>query len=209
MIREAHWEAVYRDKGAEEVSWFQPSPDLSLALIEASGTPRQAQLIDVGGGASRLVDRLLETGYGNVSVLDISAAALEQSRARLGAGAKTVQWLQADITQAELPGRYRLWHDRAVFHFLIDAQARAAYLERLENHLEPGGQAIIATFALDGPERCSGLPVQRYSAQSLAQTLGARFRLLESTTERHTTPAGGVQAFVYCRFEHATNIDES
>ncbi|WP_455384144.1 class I SAM-dependent methyltransferase [Acidihalobacter prosperus] len=208
MSGEKHWEAVYRDKTAEEVSWFQPSPELSLALIDAAGVPRQAPLIDVGGGASRLVDRLLEAGYGNVSVLDISSAALEQSRTRLGAAADAVRWLQADITRAELPGRYRLWHDRAVFHFLVDAPARAAYLERLERHLEPGGQAIIATFAPDGPERCSGLPVQRYSARSLSRTLGERFRLIESREELHTTPAGVVQAFVYCRFEHATNIDE-
>jgi SAM-dependent methyltransferase len=208
MSGAAHWEAVYGGKAAEEVSWFQPSPDLSLALIDAAGMSGQAPLVDIGGGASRLVDRLLEAGYRDVSVLDISAAALEQSRARLGAAATAVQWLQADITSAELPGNYRLWHDRAVFHFLVDPQARAAYLERLERHLKPGGQAIIATFALDGPERCSGLPVQRYSAQTLAQTLGERFRLLESATELHTTPAGVEQAFVYCRFEHATNINE-
>lgn len=208
MSSETHWEAVYGGKTAEEVSWFQPSPDLSLALIEAAGMSVQAPLIDIGGGASCLVDRLLEAGYRDVSVLDISAAALEKSRARLGATAATVQWLQADITSVELRGKYRLWHDRAVFHFLVDPQARAAYLERLERHLEPGGQAIIATFALDGPERCSGLPVQRYSAQTLAQTLGERFRLLESATQLHTTPAGVEQAFVYCRFEHAKNINE-
>lgn len=208
MSGQKHWETVYRDKTAEEVSWFQPSPELSLTLIDAAGVPRQAPLIDIGGGASRLVDRLLEAGYSNVSVLDISAAALEQSRTRLGVAADAVCWLQADITRAELPARYRLWHDRAVFHFLVDAQARAAYLERLERHLEPGGQAIIATFSPDGPERCSGLPVQRYSAQSLSQTLGERFRLIESREELHTTPAGVVQAFVYCRFEHSTNIDE-
>ncbi|MEJ2479541.1 MAG: class I SAM-dependent methyltransferase [Acidihalobacter sp.] len=208
MSREKHWEAVYRDKTAEEVSWFQPSPELSLALIEAAGMSRQVPIIDVGGGASRLVDRLIEAGYGDVSVLDISSAALEQSRARLGVAADAVRWLQADITRAELPIRYRLWHDRAVFHFLVDAQARAAYLERLERHLEPGGQAIIATFSPDGPERCSGLPVQRYSAQSLAQALGERFRLIESRDELHTTPAGARQTFVYCRFEHATNTDE-
>jgi ubiquinone/menaquinone biosynthesis C-methylase UbiE len=208
MSDETHWEAVYRDRAAEEVSWFQPSPELSLALIEAAGMPREAPLIDVGGGASRLVDRLLEAGYRNISVLDISAAALEQSRARLGAAAAAVRWLQADITRTELPDRYRLWHDRAVFHFLVGAQARAAYLQRLERHLAPGGQAIIATFSPDGPERCSGLPVQRYSAQSLAQTLGGRFRLLESRQELHTTPAGVEQAFVYCRFEYAPNSDE-
>ncbi|MEJ2654441.1 MAG: class I SAM-dependent methyltransferase [Acidihalobacter sp.] len=208
MSGELHWEGVYRDKCAEEVSWFQPSPELSLALIDAARMPREAPLIDVGGGASRLVDRLLEAGYGKVSVLDISAAALDQSRARLGAAAAAVHWLRADITRAELPARYRLWHDRAVFHFLVDAPARAAYLERLERHLEPGGQVILATFSPEGPERCSGLPVQRYSAQSLAQTLGERFRLLESTQELHTTPAGVEQAFVYCRFEHAPNTDE-
>jgi ubiquinone/menaquinone biosynthesis C-methylase UbiE len=208
MSGELHWEGVYRDKSAEEVSWFQPSPELSLALIDAAGVPREAPLIDVGGGASRLVDTLLEAGYGKVSVLDISVAALDQSRARLGAAAAAVHWLRADITRAELPARYRLWHDRAVFHFLVDAPARAAYLERLERHLEPGGQVILATFSPEGPERCSGLPVQRYSAQSLAQTLGERFRLLESTKELHTTPAGVEQAFVYCRFEHAPNTDE-
>lgn len=208
MSGQKHWEAVYRDRPAEEVSWFQPSPDLSLALIDAAEMPLDAPLIDVGGGASRLIDKLLEAGYGNVSVLDISPAALAQSRSRLGAAADAVRWLQADITRAELPEHYRLWHDRAVFHFLVGAPERAAYLERLERHLEPGGQAIIATFSLDGPERCSGLPVQRYSARSLARTLGERFRLIESREELHTTPAGVVQAFVYCRFKHAANIDE-
>ena len=208
MSDAAHWEAVYGGKAAEEVSWFQPSPELSLALIEAAGISAQAPLVDIGGGASRLVDRLLEAGYRDLTVLDISAAALEKSRARLAAAAAAVQWLQADITSVELPRSYRLWHDRAVFHFLVGAPARAAYLERLERHLEPGGQAIIATFALEGPERCSGLPVQRYSAQTLAQTLGGRFRLLESATELHTTPAGVEQAFVYCRFEHVTITNE-
>lgn len=203
MSGQSHWEAVYREKADDAVSWFQPSATRSLALIEAAGTAHEEPLVDVGGGASRLVDGLLAAGYRDVSVLDISAAALERSRARLGPAAAAVHWLQADITTVELPARYRLWHDRAVFHFLVDAAPRAAYLERLERHLEPGGQAIIATFALDGPERCSGLPVQRYDEESLARTLGPNFRLLETMTERHATPAGAEQAFVYCRFLHA------
>lgn len=198
--RKQHWEAVYRSKDPTQVSWFQPSPRLSLQLIRDSGLPRDAALIDLGGGASRLVDTLLEEGYTDLTVLDISGAALAEARRRLGAAAAGVRWIEADATSVELPGRYALWHDRAVFHFLTDPRERAAYLERLRRHLAPGGALIIATFAPDGPERCSGLPVQRYDERGLAQTLGPGLRLEAVCREVHTTPAGAAQSFVYCRF---------
>ncbi len=200
--RKAHWEKIYREKREDETSWFQPRPETSLTLIEASGEKPQSPLIDVGGGASRLVDHLLETGWQDLTVLDISSAALETSRQRLGERAKAVQWLEADLLEAELPGPWRIWHDRAVFHFLVDQADRQRYIAQLRANLEPGGHCIIATFALDGPEMCSGLPVQRYSPETLAETLGSEFRLQQTLGEQHRTPAGKVQSFVYCRFRY-------
>ncbi|MDZ7809552.1 MAG: class I SAM-dependent methyltransferase [Arhodomonas sp.] len=161
-------------------------------------------MIDVGGGASRLVDCLLEAGYEAVTVLDIAAGALEAARQRLGTAADAVQWLEADVTTATLPEKaWALWHDRAVFHFLTDAADRAAYLENLARGLRPGGQVIVATFAEDGPDRCSGLPVVRYSPESLERTLGAAFRLEHHELEDHYTPGGALQRFLYCRFRAA------
>lgn len=200
MERKDHWEEVYRTKSADEVSWFQPSPTISLELIRGSGLPRDAALIDVGGGASRLVDALLDEGYSDLTVLDIAGSALARSRERLGSRAAAVEWLEADATTVALPKRYDLWHDRAVFHFLTSAEDRAAYLERLGRHLAPGGCVIVATFALDGPESCSGLPVQRYSQETLTQTLDSGLALEAVVPEVHTTPAGKTQSFVYCRF---------
>ncbi len=200
--RKAHWERIYREKSEDETSWFQPRPESSLALVEATGERPQAPLIDVGGGASRLVDHLLEAGWQDLTVLDISGAALETARRRLGQRAKAVQWLEADLLEAQLPGPWRIWHDRAVFHFLVEQADRQRYLEQLRANLEPGGHCIIATFALDGPEMCSGLPVRRYSPESLAETLGPEFQLQQTLSEQHRTPAGKVQSFVYCRFRH-------
>ena len=200
--RKAHWEKIYREKREDETSWFQPRPETSLTLIEASGEKPQSPLIDVGGGASRLVDHLLETGWQDLTVLDISSAALETSRQRLGERAKAVQWLEADLLEAELPGPWRIWHDRAVFHFLVDQADRQRYIAQLRANLEPGGHCIIATFAPHGPEMCSGLPVQRYSPETLAETLGSEFRLQQTLGEQHRTPAGKVQFFVYCRFRY-------
>jgi 2-polyprenyl-3-methyl-5-hydroxy-6-metoxy-1,4-benzoquinol methylase len=198
--REHHWDALYRRQAPTRVSWYQDSPTLSLALIERTGIARAARLVDVGGGASVLVDRLLERGFANVSVLDVASAALAAAKARLGERAQRVEWVVADVTAWRPPGLYDLWHDRAVFHFLVEESDRRAYVATLRAALAPGGHVIIATFALDGPERCSGLPVMRYSADGLAGELGADFRLIESAPETHVTPAGVEQRFLYARF---------
>ena len=200
--RKQHWERIYRDKDETETSWLQPQPETSLSLIAATGEDKSAALIDVGGGASHLVDHLLDAGWQNLCVLDIAAAALARAQARLGARAVQVRWLEADLLEAGLGGPYRIWHDRAVFHFLATEAERARYLRQLSAHLTPGGYCIIATFALDGPTACSGLPVQRYSAQTLRQTLGADFKLLDSREETHKTPAGKIQQFVYSLFRY-------
>ncbi len=200
--RKAHWEKIYKDKSENETSWFQPKPETSLSLIEATGEKPHAPFIDVGGGASRLVDQLLEQGWKHLAVLDISSAALETTRRRLGSHSDQVRWLEADILETMLPGPWRIWHDRAVFHFLVEQGDRQRYLEQLRANLEPGGHCIIATFATNGPEMCSGLPVRRYSPETLAETLGSEFHLQQTLGEQHHTPAGKVQSFVYCRFRY-------
>lgn len=198
--RKRHWEQVYRDKSPLEVSWYQAAPTLSRELIHASGVDRRAPLIDVGGGASSLVDRLLDDGYTDVSVLDISAQALAHARRRLGARAGAVTWLEADITRFEPPVEYRLWHDRAVFHFLADAGDRVRYRTALERGLAAGGQLIIGTFAPGGPEQCSGLPIVQYDAARMQAELGAGYVLLETRGETHRTPSGKDQLFNFFRF---------
>ena len=198
--RKAHWDQIYRDKAPEQLSWRQDRPELSLEMIQACGLGTGARVLDVGGGAARLVDCLLDAGYRQLSVLDISPVALEHARIRLGARALSVEWIEADATGFDLDHEVDIWHDRAVFHFLTEPADRAAYLSQLDRYLSPQGQVFIATFALDGPERCSNLPVARYSAETLAQTLGAKFRLVESRAERHLTPRGVEQPFLYHRF---------
>jgi ubiquinone/menaquinone biosynthesis C-methylase UbiE len=198
--RKDHWESIYGTKSENEVSWFQASPSVSLNLIARKGTGTDSKIIDIGGGASRLVDALFERGFTQVTVLDIAEAALDQARRRLGTHATSVTWICADITRWKPDALYDVWHDRAVFHFLTEAQERAAYKEALRAGLRPGGTAIIATFALDGPERCSGLPIVRYSPETLAMELGPAFRLLDSTSENHLTPFATVQKFQFSRF---------
>ena len=200
MDRKAHWDAIYTMKSPEEVSWFQASPELSLALIAATGVGKDARIIDVGGGASVLVDRLLDAGFTQVTVVDLSRAALARAKERLGEGAGRVTWLEMDITEATLSGPVDVWHDRAVFHFLTDVGDRRKYRQVAEAAVRPGGHVILATFALEGPPRCSGLEVQRYSPVSLQHELGDRFELVETRQEIHTTPAKAQQAFLYCRF---------
>jgi SAM-dependent methyltransferase len=198
--RQAHWEGVYTKKGEHEVSWFQENPAPSLDLVaQVAATPASA-VIDIGGGASRLVDNLLDRGFRDVTVLDLSEAALEVAKGRLGTRAGQVHWIVADATAWEPPRAYDVWHDRAAFHFLTEDRDRAAYVERLERGLKLGGYAIIATFALDGPERCSGLPVVRYGAASLGQTLGRAFRLLDTRGHAHATPWGSHQSFQFSVF---------
>lgn len=193
-----HWEDVYTSKAPHSVSWFQPQAETSLRLIkQAAGT--DAAIIDVGGGASTLVDGLLDAGYRHLSVLDLAGSALAAARARLGARAAGIEWIEANILEAHLPAAtYDVWHDRAVFHFLTDPAARAAYVRQVLHALRPGGHVIVASFAEDGPEKCSGLPVMRYRPDALHAEFGAPFTLLQHERETHLTPAGGSQQFVYC-----------
>ena len=193
-----HWEGVYSSKERDQVSWFQPHAASSLRLIR-NCTDQQAHVIDVGGGASTLVDGLLDAGYRHVTVLDLAESALAASRARLGERAQTVQWIAADITRASLPAaQYDVWHDRAVFHFLTDPADRARYVAQVLKSVKPGGHVIVATFGPDGPLQCSGLDVMRYAPDALHAEFGAPFRLLGHETEIHQTPAGKEQEFVYC-----------
>jgi ubiquinone/menaquinone biosynthesis C-methylase UbiE len=199
MQSKKHWEKVYTSKAANEVSWFQPHADLSVKLIKGTGAGRDSAILDVGGGASTLVDDLLANGYSNLTVLDLSAAALAAARKRLGASAAKVRWIEADITKVELPAHhFEVWHDRAVFHFLTSPEDRAAYVRAVFRAVKPGGHVIVATFAEDGPELCSGLPVIRYSADGLHAEFGESFKLQRHEKEAHHTPAGLVQQFVYC-----------
>lgn len=195
----AHWEEVYKTKSETEVSWFQEHSDVSLALIRRAGVSRDGALIDVGGGASRLVDDMLAEGYSDLTVLDVSGTALAAARRRLGERAEAVAWIEADITAVELPRhRFNLWHDRAVFHFLTEEVQRRRYVQTLRHAVKPGGHLIIATFGPEGPTRCSGLPVVRYGPDSLLEELGSGFDLVEHTSEEHRTPFGTTQQFQYC-----------
>ncbi|MBH5403165.1 class I SAM-dependent methyltransferase [Bradyrhizobium sp. CNPSo 4010] len=198
--RSTHWDHVYATKGEAEVSWYQDSPATSLAMIRAAGSDRDTAIIDVGGGASRLVDALLQDGYRDVAVLDLSANALEAAKKRIGQAASTVDWIVADATTWRPTKTYDVWHDRAAFHFLTDPRDRAAYVQRLRSAVKPGGHVIIATFAPDGPEKCSGLPVQRHDSASLAAELGPEFELIEARSETHHTPWNSTQAFQFSRF---------
>jgi SAM-dependent methyltransferase len=198
--RQAHWENVYTTKGENEVSWFQLDPAPSFELITQAGATHASAIIDVGGGASRLVDHLVEQGFEDVTVLDLSGAALEAARQRLGSRADRVHWVVADATIWEPVKAYDIWHDRAAFHFLTDEQDRAAYIARLTRGVRPGGHAIIATFALDGPEKCSGLPVARYDSASLGQVLGSTFQLVHTRRHEHATPWGTQQMFQFSVF---------
>jgi SAM-dependent methyltransferase len=198
--REAHWQDVYATKSEKEVSWFQENPAPSLALIAASGLSHDAAIIDVGGGTSRLVDSLLDEGFRRLTILDLSANALAGAKKRLGPRAEGIDWIAVDVTAWEPSTTYDLWHDRAAFHFLTEPLDRDAYIARLSKALRPGGHAIIATFAADGPERCSGLPIVRYDPEGLARTLGSGFQLIESRRHDHLTPGGNTQRFQFSRF---------
>ncbi|MBI1424782.1 MAG: methyltransferase domain-containing protein [Gammaproteobacteria bacterium] len=199
MQSKTHWETVYTSKATTDVSWFQEHAETSLSIIQATGVGKEAAIIDVGGGASTLVDDLILRGYRDLSVLDLSAAALTAARQRIGAASEKVDWIEADITQVELPThRYDVWHDRAVFHFLTAPEDRAAYVAAVMHAIKPGGHVIVSTFAEDGPDKCSGLPVMRYRADQLHAEFGDHFALLKHTKEVHHTPAGKDQKFIYC-----------
>jgi SAM-dependent methyltransferase len=194
--RAQHWDAAYEVRGVTEVSWFQPVATVSIELIERLETPTDASVIDIGGGASLLVDALLERGFSDLSVLDVSKSALDAVRERLGP-TKPVALLHQDLLGWKPERRFDLWHDRAVFHFLVDRSDRATYLQTLRSALRPGGAVVMATFASDGPEYCSGLPVARYSSVDLAEILGPDFAVVEQLREEHVTPAGATQPFTW------------
>lgn len=199
MPDKAHWENVYGSRAIDTVSWYQEHAERSLDLIRKLGIARDEPVIDVGGGASVLVDDLLADGYADLTVLDLSRAALTTARTRLGVRAESVRWIEGDVTDIELPhGHYALWHDRAVFHFLTTPEQRDAYVSRVLHAVRPGGHVIVATFAEDGPTECSGLPVMRYDATRLHGEFGASFELLGHEREEHVTPTGRLQSFLYC-----------
>jgi SAM-dependent methyltransferase len=195
--RQAHWENVYATKPETGVSWYQAEPRLSLALIQAVAPAAGGRIIDVGGGASVLVDRLLDGSFERIAVLDIAECALTKARARLGARAERVDWVAADVTEIADVGTFDVWHDRAVFHFLTEADDRRRYVDLARRTLPRGGHLIIASFADDGPKRCSDLDVCRYNARSMAAELGDGFSLVTEASEAHTTPWSSSQKFFY------------
>lgn len=199
MANKEHWETVYVTKEADSVSWFQEHAETSLSFIENLNLEKSSPLIDVGGGASTLVDDLLIRGYSRLSVLDLSGAALETAKKRIGSQSASVQWIEADVTKIKLPNHhFEVWHDRAVFHFLTRSEEREAYIQNLLGSVRPNGHIIISTFAEDGPTECSGLPVMRYSAETLQAEFGEGFLLKEHLLENHSTPSGKTQRFLFC-----------
>ena len=199
MNAKFHWQHIYETKATTQVSWYQEHAKFSLQYIQNTGVRKTDHIIDVGAGASTLVDDLIENGFQNITVLDVSGTALELARQRLGAQAAVVNWIEADITRVELPrDAYDVWHDRAVFHFLTQASDRQYYVETVRRSVRKGGHVIVATFAPDGPERCSGLDVMRYDSESLHEEFGNGFDLIDSTRETHHTPFETEQKFIYC-----------
>jgi SAM-dependent methyltransferase len=199
MTLRDHWESVYRNKGATEVSWYQAEAKVSLDLIRRVAPESDAPILDVGGGASTLVDGLLGAGYRRVTVLDLSGAALALAQQRIGERAAAVTWVESDVLTGPLPAAgYAVWHDRAVFHFLTDAGDRARYVATVREAVQPGGYVIVASFAPEGPTRCSGLEVVRYSPETMHAQFGEGFRPLDTVREDHHTPSGVTQAFLYC-----------
>lgn len=199
MNMRTHWEKIYTTKAPDKVSWYRPHLETSLGLILRAVSDRTVSIVDVGGGESTLVDDLLQEGFQNITVLDVSQAAIDVNKARLGEKASGVRWLVADIIQVQLqPRAYDLWHDRAVFHFLTAEEQRVAYVRQVVQAVKPGGHVIVSTFGPEGPTKCSGLEVVRYDAESLHEEFGTRFRLVESSKEIHQTPFGTTQQFLYC-----------
>jgi Methylase involved in ubiquinone/menaquinone biosynthesis len=212
MDLKSHWERVYQSTEPDRVSWFQPEAKLSLELIQKIAPDRVSKIIDVGAGASTLVDSLLTAGYRNITVVDLSVAALTRARHRLADRQGLVEWKEADVLTADLPAAaFDGGHDRAVFHFLTAPQQRTEYVSQVRHVLRPGAHALVATFAEDGPTRCSGLEVARYSPEALHHEFGAEFRLLESRREEHITPSGVRQSFTYClcRYEPLASVNHA
>ncbi len=200
-----HWENVYQAKKPAEVSWYQTHPTVSLELIALTGLDHTSKIIDVGGGASIFVDQLLDEGFKNLTVLDISSKAIDYARERLGSRAENINWIEADILQVELPYIYDLWHDRAVFHFLTSPEDRRKYIHVMEKAVRPGGHVIIAAFSLEGPPKCSGLQVEHYSPDKLQKEIGDKFFLVKNVDEIHMTPSQAKQKFIYCYFMKRDN----
>lgn len=199
MNRQQHWDNVYTTKAHDEVSWYRDHLDNSLQMILDTGVDKDAAVIDVGGGSSTLVDDLLVNGFIDVSVLDISGVAIAKSKERLGSQAEKVNWLEADITEVVLPqNKFDVWHDRAVFHFLTDAEDRRKYVEQVMRSLKVGGHIIVASFGLEGPKKCSGLDVVRYDPETMHNEFGEQFRPINNVRETHQTPFGTTQEFIYC-----------
>jgi len=198
--RKDHWERIYQKQSPAEVGWYQAYPEKSLKLINDACADARCRIIDVGGGASMLAKHLLDQGYRKLTVLDISANSIEKAKSQLGTDCSRVEWIEADITKYRLGGQYDVWHDRAVFHFLTRIEDRKSYLNTLNFSLKPNGHLILATFGPDAPPKCSGLSVVRYSPQTLQNELGDNFSLLESLTDKHVTPSGVAQNFIFCRF---------
>lgn len=199
-----HWNRVYATKADDLLSWHQAFPEVSLQLIRRAGMDGDARIVDVGAGSSRLVDGLLDQGFTRLTLLDVAEAALERTRDRLGREAESVRFHVGDVRTFRPLETYDAWHDRAVFHFMYTAEDRAAYLESLRHALHPGGQVVLGTFAEDGPLKCSGLPVMRYSPRALAEALGPEFRAVETERELHVKPSGRIQPFTFVRFIRAT-----
>jgi 2-polyprenyl-3-methyl-5-hydroxy-6-metoxy-1,4-benzoquinol methylase len=199
--RKTHWEQVYQKKSPSDVSWYQTQPSMSLKLIEDTGIEKHQAIIDVGGGASVLVDYLLKAGFSRLAVLDISAQSLQHAKTRLGENASSIEWYESDVTTFQPLQPYELWHDRAVFHFLTNAEDRNRYVQVLKQALVPNGHLIIATFAIGGPKKCSGLEIVQYDAKSLCAELGEKFELLDVQNETHTTPNNAEQKFTYFRLQ--------
>jgi SAM-dependent methyltransferase len=195
--RRMHWQRVYDEKMPAEVSWYQPVPDKSLQLIRGTGLARNEPVLDVGGGASTLVDHLHADGYTDITVMDISGRALELARARLGESADAINWIESDVTAFEPQRRYALWHDRAAFHFLTDAADRDRYIDVAKRALKPGGYFVLATFGPEGPERCSGVEIRRYGIEQLQELFGGGFKLGGYELDQHVTPMGSAQQFLY------------
>ncbi|MEZ5078133.1 MAG: class I SAM-dependent methyltransferase [Solirubrobacterales bacterium] len=200
-----HWQRVYSTRRVEEMSWTEARPDASLALIDRAELPKDAAILDVGGGTSRFADELLQAGYRDVSVADISPAALERARAELEPDAQCVTWIAADVRTHDFARKFDLWHDRAVLHFMVERSDRDAYRATLERSLKPGGRVILATFGPNGPTECSGLPVERYDAEGLARLLGGDYELTDSRVVEHRTPSGKTQQFTYVLLTRSAN----
>lgn len=201
----SHWDKVWSRRRPEELSWYQDDPGVSRRLIKRVAA-QDAAVLDVGGGASQLVDCLLDDGYTNLAVIDIASSAIETSRKRLGDRAEQIEWLVGDVTKYDFGRSFDLWHDRALLHFLVDPDSRSRYLRALKRTLEVGGHAIIATFGPEGPETCSGLPVRRYGPSDMIATLGNEFAPIDHVEEHHQTPGGTVQQFIYGLYKHAQAI---